>query len=157
MQELLYTLLFRQLSDHFYLIDSFRNDDDFIATLLLMGSLVFLALAVISILLGLLFIVTIILLISAGIISTSVIVGLQQRSITKGFKTLFLSSAILGSSIVSVIFCIFLNAVYDWSSNNMAILMGLVLGIILGTGLGLLAFKAMAGLIRFLTSKYRKQ
>ncbi|MNG54192.1 hypothetical protein D3C87_453220 [compost metagenome] len=156
MQELLYTLLFRQLSDHFYLIDSFRNDDNFIATLLLIGSLVFLALAVISILLGLLFIVTIILLISAGIISTSVIVGLQQRSITKGFKTLFLSSAILGSSIVSVIFCIFLNAVYDWSSNNMAILIGLVLGIILGTGLGLLAFKAMAGLIRFLMSKYRK-
>jgi hypothetical protein len=156
MQELLYTLLFRQLSDHFYLIDSFRNDDNFIATLLLMGSLVFLALAVISILLGLLFIVTIILLISAGIISTSVIVGLQQRSITKGFKTLFLSSAILGSSIVSVIFCIFLNAVYDWSSNNIAILIGLVLGIILGTGLGLLAFKAMAGLIRFLMSKYRK-
>ncbi|MGE8292090.1 MAG: hypothetical protein ACN6ON_10435 [Sphingobacterium sp.] len=157
MQELLYTLLLRQLSGHFYLIDSFRNEDNFIATLLLMGSLVFLALAVISILLGLLFIVTIILLISAGIISTSVIVGLQQRSITKGFKTLFLSSAILGSSIVSVIFCIFLNAVYDWSSNNMAIIMGLVLGIILGTGLGLLAFKAMAGLIRFLTSKYRKQ
>ena len=156
MQELFYTLLFRQLSDHFYLIDSFRNDDDFIATLLLMGSLVFLALAVISILLGLLFIVTIILLISAGIISTSVIVGLQQRSITKGFKTLFLSSAIVGSSIVSVIFCIFLNAVYDWSSNNMAMLIGLVLGIILGTGLGLLAFKAMAGLIRFLTSKYQK-
>lgn len=156
MQELLYILLFRQLSDHFYLIDSFQNDDNFIVTLLLMGSLVFLALAVISILLGLLFIVTIILLISAGIISTSVIVGLQQRSITKGFKTLFLSSAILGSSIVSVIFCIFLNAVYDWSSNNMAILIGLVLGIILGTGLGLLAFKAMAGLIRFLMSKYRK-
>jgi len=156
MQELLYTLLLRQLCGHFYLIDSFRNEDNFIVTLLLMGSLVFLALAVISILLGLLFIVTIILLISAGIISTSVIVGLQQRSITKGFKTLFLSSAILGSSIVSVIFCIFLNAVYDWSSNNMAILMGLVLGIILGTGLGLLAFKAMAGLIRFLTSKYRK-
>lgn len=156
MQKLFYTLLFQQLTDHFYLIDSFRNEDDFIATLLLMGSLVFLALAVISILLGLLFIVTIILLISAGIISTSVIVGLQQRSITKGFKTLFLSSAIVGSSIVSVIFCIFLNAVYDWSSNNMAMLIGLVLGIILGTGLGLLAFKAMAGLIRFLTSKYRK-
>jgi len=156
MQELFYTLLFQQLSDYFYLIDSFRNDDDFIATLLLMGSLVFLALAVISILLGLLFIITIVLLISAGIISTSVIVGLQQRSITKGFKTLFLSSAILGSSIVSVIFCIFLNAVYDWSSNNMAMLIGLVLGIILGTGLGLLAFKAMAGLIRFLMSKYRK-
>jgi len=156
MQKLFYTLLFQQLTDHFYLIDSFRNEDDFIATLLLMGSLVFLALAVISILLGLLFIITIILLISAGIISTSVIVGLQQRSITKGFKTLFLSSAIVGSSIVSVIFCIFLNAVYDWSSNNMAMLIGLVLGIILGTGLGLLAFKAMAGLIRFLTSKYRK-
>ena len=156
MQKLFYTLLFQQLSDYFYLIDSFRNDDDFIATLLLMGSLVFLALAVISILLGLLFIITIVLLISAGIISTSVIVGLQQRSITKGFKTLFLSSAILGSSIVSVIFCIFLNAVYDWSSNNMAMLIGLVLGIILGTGLGLLAFKAMAGLIRFLMSKYRK-
>ena len=156
MQKLFYTLLFQQLTDHFYLIDSFRNEDDFIATLLLMGSLVFLALAVISILLGLLFIITIILLISAGIISTSVIVGLQQRSITKGFKTLFLSSAIVGSSIVSVIFCIFLNAVYDWSSNNMAMLIGLVLGIILGTGLGLLAFKAMAGLIRFLMSKYRK-
>lgn len=156
MQKLFYTLLFQQLTDHFYLIDSFRNEDDFIATLLLMGSLVFLALAVISILLGLLFIITIILLISAGIISTSVIVGLQQRSITKGFKTLFLSSAIVGSSIVSVIFCIFLNAVYDWSSNNMAMLIGLVLGIILGTGLGLLAFKAMAGLIRFLTSKYQK-
>ena len=155
LQELLYTLAFRHLSGHFYLIDTFRNDDDFLAVLLLMGSFVFLALTVISILLGMLFIVTIILLISAGIISTSVIVGLQQRSITKGFKALFLSSAIVGSRIVSVIFCIFLNTVYQWHSNNMAILIGIALGIILGTGLGLLAFKAMTGLVRFLINKYR--
>ncbi|PUV26143.1 hypothetical protein [Sphingobacterium athyrii] len=156
MPELLFTLLIKFLPSHYHIIDSFRNDDDFLAVLLLMGSFVFLALTVISILLGLLFVATIILLISAGIISTSVIVGLQQRSVTKGFKTLFLSSAIVGSTIVSVIFCIFLNAVYDWHSNNMAILIGIGLGIVLGIGLGLLAFKAMTGLVRFLTNKYRK-
>lgn len=154
--ELLFTLLIKFLPSHYYIIDSFRNDDDFLAVLLLLGSFVFLALTVISILLGLLFVATIILLISGGIISTSVIVGIQQRSITKGFKTLFLSSAIVGSTIVSVIFCIFLNAVYDWHSNNTAILIGIGLGIVLGIGLGLLTFKAMTELFRFLTNKYRK-
>jgi len=59
---------------------------------------------IIGVFLVLLFFAILFLLISGGLISALVLVGFQQRSVSKGFKTLFLSVSILGATIISVIF-----------------------------------------------------
>ncbi|MDR2230083.1 MAG: hypothetical protein LBE39_11510 [Flavobacteriaceae bacterium] len=150
----LLTLLIHYLAPDFYLIDSFRNDDDFLVVMLLMGALVFLILGVIGIVLGLLLIFIIILLISGGIISASVLVGLQQKSLSKGFKTFFLSISVLGSTIASVILFLFINAVKKWWQTDTAIIAGIISGIISGWILGLVMFVTAKKLVLFLKNKY---
>lgn len=150
----LLTVLIHYLTTDFYLIDSFRNDDDFLAVMLVMGALVFFILGVIGIVLGLLFILIVIFLISAGIISTSVLVGLQQKSLSKGFKTFFISVSILGSTIASVILFLFINTIKNWWQTDTAIIAGLISGIASGWILGLIMFITCKKLILFLKNKY---
>ncbi|MET7036380.1 hypothetical protein [Elizabethkingia miricola] len=148
------TELFSYLTLDFYLIDSFRNDDDFLVAMLLMGALVFFILGVIGIILGLLLILIVIFLISAGIISTSLLVGLQQKSLSKGFKTFFISVSILGSTIASVILFLFINTVKNWWQTDTAIIAGIVSGIASGWILGVIMFTASKKLVMFLKNKY---
>ena len=148
------TELFSHLTLDFYLIDSFRNDDDFLVAMLLMGALVFFILGVIGIILGLLLILIVIFLISAGIISASLLVGLQQKSLSKGFKTFFISVSILGSTIASVILFLFINTVKNWWQTDTAIIAGIVSGIASGWILGVIMFTASKKLVMFLKNKY---
>ncbi|MCL1657352.1 hypothetical protein BEI02_18465 [Elizabethkingia sp. HvH-WGS333] len=148
------TELFSYLTLDFYLIDSFRNDDDFLVAMLLMGALVFFILGVIGIILGLLLILIVIFLISAGIISASLLVGLQQKSLSKGFKTFFISVSILGSTIASVILFLFINTVKNWWQTDTAIIAGIVSGIASGWILGVIMFTASKKLVMFLKNKY---
>ncbi|MCL1654412.1 Uncharacterised protein [Elizabethkingia miricola] len=148
------TELFSYLTLDFYLIDSFRNDDDFLVAMLLMGALVFFILGVIGIILGLLLILIVIFLISAGIISASLLVGLQQKSLSKGFKTFFISVSILGSTIASVILFLFINTVKNWWQADTAIIAGIVSGIASGWILGVIMFTASKKLVMFLKNKY---
>ncbi|CAM3888330.1 hypothetical protein I6H88_13350 [Elizabethkingia bruuniana] len=150
----LLTVLIHYLTTDFYLIDSFRNDDDFLAVMLVMGALVFFILGVIGIVLGLLFILIVIFLISAGIISTSVLVGLQQKSLSKGFKTFFISVSILGSTIASVILFLFINTIKNWWQTDTTIIAGLISGIASGWILGLIMFITCKKLVLFLKNKY---
>ncbi|WP_288789181.1 hypothetical protein [uncultured Elizabethkingia sp.] len=148
------TELFSYLTLDFYLIDSFRNDDDFLVAMLLIGALVFFILGVIGIILGLLLILIVIFLISAGIISASLLVGLQQKSLSKGFKTFFISVSILGSTIASVILFLFINTVKNWWQTDTAIIAGIVSGIASGWILGVIMFTASKKLVMFLKNKY---
>jgi len=148
------TELFSYLTLDFYLIDSFRNDDDFLVAMLLMGALVFFILGVIGIILGLLLILIVIFLISAGIISASLLVGLQQKSLSKGFKTFFISVSILGSTIASVILFLFINTVKNWWQADTAIIAGIVSGIASDWILGVIMFTASKKLVMFLKNKY---
>lgn len=148
------TELFSHLTLDFYLIDSFRNDDDFLVAMLLMGALVFFILGVIGIILGLLLILIVIFLISAGIISASLLVGLHQKSLSKGFKTFFISVSILGSTIASVILFLFINTVKNWWQTDTAIIAGIVSGIASGWILGMIMFTASKKLVMFLKNKY---
>ncbi|MDX8569457.1 hypothetical protein OZ668_15765 [Elizabethkingia sp. HX XZB] len=148
------TELFSHLTFDFYLIDSFRNDDDFLVAMLLMGALVFFILGVIGIILGLLLILIVIFLISAGIISASLLVGLHQKSLSKGFKTFFISVCILGSTIASVILFLFINTVKNWWQTDTAIIAGIVSGIASGWILGVIMFTASKKLVMFLKNKY---
>ncbi|OPC09732.1 hypothetical protein BAY01_12190 [Elizabethkingia miricola] len=119
-----------------------------------MGALVFFILGVIGIILGLLLILIVIFLISAGIISTSLLVGLQQKSLSKGFKTFFISVSILGSTIASVILFLFINTVKNWWQTDTAIIAGIVSGIASGWILGVIMFTASKKLVMFLKNKY---
>lgn len=139
---------------NFYLIDSFRNDDDFLAALLVMGIIFFILAIIIGIALVLIFFATLLVLIGVGLISASVLVGLQQKSLSKGFKTLFLSSSILGTTIISVIFFWFLNRIEDWWSNDVSIFAGIAVGFLSGWILGIIIFTAAKKMVLFLKNKY---
>ncbi|MFN3020278.1 hypothetical protein ACK1KB_04725 [Chryseobacterium sp. TY3] len=136
-------------------IDSWRNEEDFIMTLLIVGAFVFLLLLILGVVIGLLFIAIVIGLVSAGIISTSVLVGFQQRSVSKGFKTFFTVSSIFGSTIVSVIAFLFMNMVYNWEQKDISIAAGILCGIGFGWLIGFFMYKASHKIILFLQRKYK--
>ncbi|UIR57002.1 hypothetical protein LZQ00_04100 [Sphingobacterium sp. SRCM116780] len=139
---------------NFYLIDSFKNEDDFLVVMLLMGALFFLLALIIGTVLILTLMLILFFLISGGVISTSVLVGIHQRSVSKGFKTLFLLISILGSTFVSVIFFWFINSVKGWWETDISIIAGIICGAFSGWVLGLLIFQGTKKLIIFLRNKY---
>lgn len=151
---ILIDILYRCYSLDFYLIDSFQNDDDFLAVLLLMGAFFCFFAVIIGVVLVLMFFAILFALISGGILSASVLVGLQQKSVSKGFKTLFVSVSILGTTIISVIFFWFMNKIQHWWGNDVSIFAGIVFGLLSGWLLGTLIFMAVKKLVLFLKNKY---
>ena len=134
----------------FKLNDSFRNDDDFLVNLLLMGAAFALFAIIAAVFVIVIVSVILFLLISAGIISTSLLVGFQQKSISKGFKAFFITSCAVGTSLISVLFFWFLNLIYDCWIPEVAILSGLLTGIFTGWILGLLLFTASKKIVIFI-------
>lgn len=132
-------------------------DDDFLVILLLMGALFFLIALIIGVVICLIVIAILIGLIGVGIISTSVLTGLYQRSIGKGFKTFFVLSSILGSTIVSVVFFWFINTIKNWWSTDLVIVAGIGSGIISGWLLGLLLFVTLRKMMEFIKTKYESK
>lgn len=124
----------------FFIIDSFNNDDDFLVVLLLMGAIFFCIAIIVGVIICLLFILILIGLISAGIISASVLIGYQQKSVSKGFRTFFLSVPIIGTSVLSIIFFCVLNSIYDWWTKDICIMVGALFGVVSGYVLGILVF-----------------
>lgn len=138
-----------------YIIDSFKNDDDFLVVLLIMGAIFFAIVVIIGVVLCLLFILLLIGLITAGVLSTSVLVGIQQKSISKGFKTFFLGASMVGCTIVAVIFFWFINSVKEWWDTNISIVIGVFFGVLGGYILGLLMFVALKKIFSLLQTKYQ--
>ncbi|MBD3907190.1 hypothetical protein NAL32_18855 [Chryseobacterium sp. Ch-15] len=138
-----------------YIIDSFKNDDDFLVVLLIMGAIFFAIVVIIGVVLCLLFILLLIGLITAGILSTSVLIGIQQKSVSKGFKTFFLGVSMVGCTIVSIIFFWFVNSVKEWWDTNISIVIGVFCGVLVGYILGLLMFVALKKIISLLQKKYQ--
>lgn len=154
MKMIFFDILFKSLFRDFYLIDSFQNDDDFLAVLLIMGAFFCLFAVIIGVVLVLMVFAILFALISGGILSASVLVGLQQRSVSKGFKTLFVSVSVLGTTIISVIFFWFMNKIQHWWGNDVSIFAGIVFGLLSGWILGTLIFMAVKKLVLFLKNKY---
>ncbi|WP_417873773.1 hypothetical protein [Xanthomarina gelatinilytica] len=122
-----------------------------------MGALFFLIALIIGVVICLIVIAILIGLIGVGIISTSVLTGLYQRSIGKGFKTFFVLSSILGSTIVSVVFFWFINTIKNWWSTDLVIVAGIGSGIISGWLLGLLLFVTLRKMMEFIKTKYESK
>lgn len=120
-----------------------------------MGAIFFAIVVIIGVVLCLLFILLLIGLITAGVLSTSVLVGIQQKSISKGFKTFFLGVSMVGCTIVSIIFFWFVNSVKEWWDTNISIIIGVFCGVLGGYILGLLMFVALKKIISLLQKKYQ--
>lgn len=150
----LLTLLEKSSLFQFFMIDSFHNDDDFLLVFLVMGILFFLIALVIGIVLSLIFIGLVFFLVGGGIISASVLVGLKQKSLSKGFKTFFMAVAILGNVIICTLLFWFLNGINHWVDRDTAIISGLISGIFTGWLLGLLLFHTTRKFALFFKNKY---
>lgn len=119
-----------------------------------MGTLFFLLALIIGVVVTLILIMIIFILVSGGVISASVLVGLQQKSLEKGFKTFLLLISVIGCTIVSGIFFWLANNFKDWWPTDIAIIAGIICGIVSGWILGLIVFQAIKKLTLFLKNKY---
>lgn len=91
-------------------------------------------------------------LVSWGVISASVIVGLHTRSFQKGFRTFVKLASAIGGGIFGAIALVLLNYVVHWYSVQAAALVGFFSGLLAGLLLGLSGLF----LIRKLTGLFQK-
>ena len=140
----------------FYLNDSFRNNDD-ILIFMLMGILFFLFALVIGVVTTVILMAILFVLVSGGIISASLLVGFQRKSLEKGFKTFVLLASIAGATIFSIVFFCLVNTVKNWWTLDVAIIAGSICGLFSGWILGLLIFQTIKKLTVFLKDKYQNR
>lgn len=91
--------------------------------------------------------------VSFGILSSSIIVGIYTRSITKAFKTLFTLCSIAAGGVFGCIILYALNAFTHWYKAADAILMGGMFGLVAGLAGGMISFYFLQRLIAWLRSK----
>ena len=82
---------------------------------------------------------TIIGVISAGVISTSMINGYHQKSISKAFSTLVILSFTIVSLITGTLIPLIVIEIYEIPNVQFLIVVGSLIGLLVGYGLGLLA------------------
>ena len=92
-------------------------------------------------------------LVSFGILSTSIIVGLNKKSFAKGFKTfIVLTSTVVGPLLFSVGFWL-LNKVVHWWTVQTAIITGATLGLMAGLIFGQLVYYILQRLTAYFKQK----
>jgi hypothetical protein len=134
----------------------YEDSDDFSPGLLFFAVigiafiLVFVGVGIALTVLGLLIIFAFV---SFGILSTSIIVGLNKKSFAKGFKTFI----VLASSIGSLLFCSagfwLVNKITHWWTIKTAIITGASFGLLSGFAFGLLAFYILQKLTNYFKQK----
>jgi hypothetical protein len=133
-------------------------DNDFAPGLFVFAVLLFIFI-LICVGVGIVLTVTVLLilfgLIGAGILSTSVLVGLNKKSFTKGFKTFLLSTSSMGGLLLGVIGFFILNKITHWWSLKIALFAGSLTGILAGLLFGFFAFFVIQKLTTLLKSKLR--
>ncbi len=92
-------------------------------------------------------------LVSFGIVSTSVIVGLNKKSFEKGFKTFIVLGSTIGGLLVGGTSFWLFNKVVHWWSIQTAILTGSIAGLLGGLGFGFIAFYVLQKLTTYLKLK----
>lgn len=129
-------------------------DDDFslflffmlIIGLIVIGAGVLLAVVILLILFGL---------IAAGLLSTSILIGVYKRSFTKGFKVFVISATIVGGIFVGTIGFWLSNKLFDWTTTRTALISGSLVGVVTGVLLGMLMFFVIQKVTGFLKEKLK--
>jgi hypothetical protein len=133
-----------------------QPEDDFtigLAFLALVGAGFVLACVGIGAALTALAVLIVIALISFGVVTTSVLVGLHQNSFIKGFKTFIILTSAIGTTIVGGFAFWFINKMGDWWPEKFAILCGAAFGLTAGL---ILCFVALY-IFQKLTAYFKKQ
>ena len=92
-------------------------------------------------------------LISFGILSASVLVGLNKKSFALGFKTFLISSSTVGGFILFALAFWGLNEVMHWWTDGAALTLGASLGLVVGLSFGFIAFYVLRRLTTFLSKR----
>lgn len=110
----------------------------------------------IGIVLAILLLLLIFGLIGAGILSVSVLVGLNKKSFSKGFKTLLISSSTIGGFLLGTSGFWLLNKITHWWTFPNSLLIGSVSGLLSGFLFGVFLFYVLQKLTTFLLLKLNK-
>jgi hypothetical protein len=94
-------------------------------------------------------------LIGAGILSASILVGLNKKSFTKGFKTFLLSTTTIGGLLIGMTGVWILNKITHWWTLQTTLLTGSISGLLAGLVFGLFAFYVIQKLTTFLKTKLK--
>lgn len=95
-------------------------------------------------------------LISIGILSTSLVSGLYQKSISQGFKTFVILISILRCIIISEFFFCLMHEIFGWWGINTSLVIGLIPGVISGWLIGSVMFGTVKRIIKFIKNRYNK-
>jgi hypothetical protein len=147
------TLIFPLLAEQFGTIqDVYGGADDFSP-----GMLFFVLMGILTIGSCLIILVGILLiffsLISFGVLSTSILVGVYQKSFESGFKTFFVGISGIVSVFLSVVFFSLLNTITEWWSFHAAILYGFVLGLSSGVIFGYLGYRVFQLILNYFKTR----
>lgn len=111
----------------------------FLFSLLVLGLVAICICVFIDIVITLLLLLLVFGLITAGALSGSILVGLNKKSFTAGFKTFVILFSTAGSAIISGVGFWLLNKLLHWCSQEVAIFTGIVSGLLGGFALGFFA------------------
>ena len=92
-------------------------------------------------------------LVSFGILSTSIIVGLNKKSFAKGFKTFIVLASTIGGLLFFGVGFWLLNKIVHWWTTQTAIITGATSGLIAGFAFGLLAYYILQRLTTYFKQK----
>lgn len=109
----------------------------------------------IGIVLAILILLIIFGLIFSGILSASIMVGLNNKSFTKGFKTFVISSTTFGGLILGIFGFWIINKITHWWSLSISLTIGSFCGLISGILFGYFLFYIIQNLTTFLNTKLK--
>lgn len=92
-------------------------------------------------------------LVSFGVLSTSLVVGINSRSIKSGFKTLVMLSSTIGGLLLGSVGFWFQNRVQHWWTSEFALISGAICGLFVGLLFGLLTVYVFRRLTNYFKRK----
>ncbi|WP_234733732.1 hypothetical protein [Tellurirhabdus bombi] len=115
----------------------------------------FFVFAGIGAMLTLLFVLGIAGLVSVGMLSASILVGIHQKSFERGFRTLVILFSGSGGLVLGAVSLFIANEFFHWWTTKSALLIGSGSGVFAGLGLGFLALLILKRLTDFLKQRFQ--
>ena len=129
--------------------------DIFLLTILIIGMSIMIGVGIVSSLLVLIAIAFLFALLAFGILSTSVAIGLYNRSLSSGFKSFIVISLGIGSGIIGTLGSLLIIEVFDLSYDSSVLAsIGFFSGSIAGLILALASIKSIRFALKYVKEKF---
>jgi hypothetical protein len=162
-------MLFHVFQNHFcltgihgFLLQSQNGYDEefnlFLFTILILGMIFICVSIIISAMIAIICLVIIFGLIGIGALSASVLIGINKKSFTTGFRIFIILFCTFSVGVLGVLCFYILNRIFEWWTTSTAIISGLCFGFISGFAAGILIAYIIKRVSTFLKNKLdRKQ